>query len=128
MSLIDIPAVESMVDIPLIASLVQAMVRKSLDAFVAADVVLARTVLISDDAVDNLRTDCFHQLASFLKNEPRNIAPALSLLTVTRSLERLADHSTNIAEDVLFFVSGIDVRHNSSAQGVSLTGDYWTNN
>jgi phosphate transport system protein len=111
--LIDTP-VEPMVDIPLIARLVQSMVRQSLDAFVAADVKLARGVLVSDDAVDNLRTYCDHQLVSFMKKEKRNINPGLNLLAITRALERLADHSTNIAEDVLFFVDGIDVRHHAA--------------
>jgi phosphate transport system protein len=112
-SLIDAPSIEPMIDIPLIAGLVQSMVRKSLDAFVASDVELAHSVLASDDPVDRLRTDCYHQLVAFMEKDPRNIRPALSLLTVTRNLERLADHSTNIAEDVLYYVKGIDVRHHS---------------
>jgi phosphate transport system protein len=86
---------------------------------VARDTHLARSVLISDDAVDSLRTACYHELVSFMEKDPRNIKQALSLLTVTRSLERLADHSTNIAEHVLFYVKGIDVRHNSE-QGKSV--------
>jgi phosphate transport system protein len=114
-SLIDGPAIGSIVDIPLIAGLVQAMVRKSLDAFVACDVVLARSVLTSDDAVDSLRTACYHQLVAFMEKDPRNIRPGLNLLNVTRTLERVADHSTNIAEDVLYYVRGIDVRHQSGA-------------
>lgn len=113
MALMDTPAVESTVDIPLIAGLAQAMVRKSLDAFVTGDVELARHVLHSDDTVDALRNDCYNQLLSFMKKDPRNIKPALNQLTVTRSLERLADHSTNIAEDVMFFVMGVDVRHST---------------
>jgi len=112
-SLIDGPAIGPIVDIPLIAELVQAMVRKSLDTFVACDVVLARSVLTSDDAVDSLRTACYHQLVAFMEKDPRNIRPALNLLNVTRTLERVADHSTNIAEDVLYYVRGIDVRHQS---------------
>jgi phosphate transport system protein len=84
-----------------------------MDAFVARDVELARDVLASDDAVDNLRTVCFHQLVSFMENARENIKPALSFLAITRNLERLADHATNIAEDVLFYAKGIDVRHNS---------------
>jgi phosphate transport system protein len=110
-SLIDTPAMEPMVDIPLIAGLAQSMVRKSLDAFVAGDVDLAYSVLVSDDTVDRLRTACYHRLVSFMQQDPRNINPALALLAITRTLERLADHSTNIAEDVMFFVKGIDVRH-----------------
>jgi phosphate transport system protein len=110
-SLIDTPVIEPIVDIPLIAALVQSMVRKSLDAFVAADVDLALSVLTSDDTVDSLRTSCYHQLVSFMRKDPQNINPALNLLAITRTLERLADHSTNIAEDVFFFVKGVDVRH-----------------
>jgi phosphate transport system protein len=119
-SLIDGPAIGSIVDIPLIAGLVQSMVRKSLDAFVACDVVLARSVLTSDPAVDSLRTTCYHQLVAFMEENPLNIRPALNLLNVTRTLERVADHSTNIAEDVLYYVRGIDVRHQSgSGDGVT---------
>jgi phosphate transport system protein len=110
-SLNDVPAIAPVIDIPLIAGLVQSMVRKSLDAFVTSDVDLALSVLASDDTVDSLRTACYHQLLSFMKAEPLHINTALHLLTVTRTLERLADHSTNIAEDVLFFVKGVDVRH-----------------
>jgi phosphate transport system protein len=113
--LIPVPAGTPVVDIPLLAGLVGSMVRKSMDAFVACDVELARDVLASDDAVDELRTDCFHQLVFFMENDRENIRPALNLLAVTRNLERLADHATNIAEDVLFYAKGIDVRHNSEA-------------
>jgi phosphate transport system protein len=116
-SLIDEPAVDPVIDLPLIAGLAQSMVRKSLDAFVRGDVDLARSVLTSDDAVDNLRTDSYIKLLAFMKQEPRNIRPALSLLDVTRTLERLADHSTNIAEDVLFYVKGIEVRHHLESGG-----------
>src|SRR5580693_4427449 len=104
-------AMGQVVDIPLIASLAQSMVRKSLDAFVAADVDLAFSVLASDDAVDGLRTACYHQLVTFMRKDSQNINSGLNLLAVTRTIERLADHSTNIAEDVLFFVKGVDVRH-----------------
>jgi phosphate transport system protein len=112
-SLMDAPSIQPTIDIPLMAGLVRSMVRKSLDAFVARDTALARSVLASDNDVDSLRTACFHRLVSFMEQDPRNVPQALHLLAVTRSLERLADHSTNIAEDVLFYVKGIDVRHNS---------------
>jgi phosphate transport system protein len=116
MSLIEEPVIKPMIDIPHIAGLVQSMVRKSLDAFVTRDADLARSVLASDDAVDSLRTACYHELVSFMEKDPQNIRPALDLLAITRSLERLADHSTNIAEDVLFLVKGIDVRHHAEAR------------
>ena len=116
MSLMEAPVIKPMIDIPHIAGLVQSMVRKSLDAFVARDADLARSVLASDDAVDSLRTACYHELVSFMEKDPQNIQQALDLLAITRNLERLADHSTNIAEDVMFLVKGIDVRHHAEAR------------
>jgi phosphate transport system protein len=115
-SLMEEPVVKPMIDIPHIAGLVQSMVRKALDAFVTRDAELARSVLASDDAVDNMRTACYHELVSFMEKDPQNIKPALDLLAVTRNLERIADHSTNIAEDVLFLVKGVDVRHHAEAR------------
>lgn len=103
--------IQPMVDIPHIAGLVQSMVRKSLDAFVNRDPELARSVLAGDDAVDNLRTASYHELVSYMEKDRGNIPQALNLWSVIRNLERIADHSTNIAEDVLFLVKGVDVRH-----------------
>ncbi len=115
-SLMEEPVIKPMIDIPHIAGLVQSMVRKSLDAFVTRDAELARSVLASDDAVDSLRTACYHELVSFMEKDPQNIKAALDLLAITRNLERIADHSTNIAEDVLFLVKGVDVRHHAEAR------------
>jgi phosphate transport system protein len=110
------PSIKPMIDIPHIAALVESMVRKALDSFVARDVELARSVLASDDAVDDLRNASFHELISYMEKSPRNIPQAVSLLSVIRNLERIADHSTNIAEDVLFYVKGVDVRHHSEVR------------
>jgi phosphate transport system protein len=115
LALIDEPIVQPLIDIPYIGGLVQSMVRQALDAFVAKDAELARRVLASDDAVDNLRTVFFHELISFMQREPTHIPQALNLLSIVRNLERIADHSTNLAEDVLFYVKGIDVRHQSES-------------
>jgi len=115
-SLLDEPKVIPMIDIPHIAALVQSMVRKSLDSFVNRDVDLARSVLASDDAVDDLRNASFHELLSFMEKDPRNIRQSVDLLSVVRNLERIADHATNIAEDVLFLVKGIDVRHHAETR------------
>ncbi|HEV8413095.1 MAG TPA: phosphate signaling complex protein PhoU [Bryobacteraceae bacterium] len=115
-SLLSEPVITPMVDIRHMSSLVESMVRKSLDAFVANDADMARSVLASDDAVDSLRTASYHELVSFMEKDPRNIPQALDLIGITRSLERIADHSTNIAEDVLFLVKGIDVRHHAEAR------------
>jgi len=115
-SLLSEPMIIPMVDIRHMSSLVESMVRKSLDAFVANDADMARSVLASDDAVDSLRTASYHELVSFMEKDPQNIPQALDLIGITRSLERIADHSTNIAEDVLFLVKGIDVRHHAEAR------------
>ena len=115
-SLLSEPVIKPMVDIRHMSSLVESMVRKSMDAFVANDADLARSVLSSDNAVDNLRTASYHELVSFMEKDPRNIPQALDLIGITRSLERIADHSTNIAEDVLFLVKGVDVRHHAEAR------------
>jgi len=118
-SLIEAPRIEPAIDIPLMAGLVHSMVQKSLDAFVARDADLARSVLVSDDAVDTLRTACYFQLLSFMGREPGSIRQGLHMLAVARNLERLADHSTNIAENALFYIKGIDVRHNSEVGGIT---------
>jgi phosphate transport system protein len=107
------PVIRPSIDIPHIAGLAQGMVRKALDAFVNRDAEMARSVLASDDAVDNLRTASYHELISFMENNPGQIPQALRLISVVRNLERIADHATNIAEDVLFLVKGIDVRHHN---------------
>lgn len=112
------PVIRPLIDIPHIAGLAQSMVRKALDAFVHRDAELARSVLASDDAVDNMRTASYHELISFMENNPQQIPQALYLLSVVRNLERIADHSTNIAEDVLFLVKGIDVRHHNEERTV----------
>jgi phosphate transport system protein len=115
-SLLSEPMIKPMVDIRHMSSLVESMVRKSLDAFVTNDADLARSVLASDDAVDSLRTASYHELVSFMEKDPQHIPQALDLIGITRSLERIADHSTNIAEDVMFLVKGIDVRHHAEAR------------
>lgn len=113
MALVREPVIRPLIDIPHIAGLAQSMVRKALDAFVNRDPELARSVLASDDAVDNMRTASYHELISFMAANPKQISQALYLLSVVRNLERIADHATNIAEDVLFLVKGIDVRHHN---------------
>jgi phosphate transport system protein len=113
LALMENPSIQPMIDVPHIAGLVQSMVRKALDAFVRRDAELARSVLAADDAVDSLRTASYHELTSFMEQDPKHISPAMALLSITRNLERIADHSTNIAEDVMFLVKGIDVRHHA---------------
>jgi phosphate transport system protein len=102
------------IDIPYMAKLSEEMIQKSLDAFVRRDVQLARNVLMSDDAVDNLRDSIYRAVINFMEEDSHSIHQGLDYLFVARGLERLADHATNIAEDVLFYVQGIDVRHQRS--------------
>jgi phosphate transport system protein len=116
LSLIHEPLIKPLIDIPHMANLAQSMIRKSLDAFVKKDPVLARSVLVSDDAVDELRDAVFEELISYMERDPTTIRQAVDLMFVARNLERLADHATNIAEDVLYLVQGVDVRHHAEAR------------
>lgn len=103
--------IKPLIDIPQMAHTVESMVRKSLDAFVKREPELARSVLLSDDVVDRLRDSIHSELVSFMQKDPSTIPQALDLILVARHLERIADHATNIAEDTLFLVKGVDVRH-----------------
>ena len=107
-------AVDLPVDIPRMASLAADMVRKSLQSFIEGDAELARTVLTMDDAVDQMNRAAYKTLTKVME-ESSHLAPqALNALMICRSLERVADHATNIAEDVIFWVQGDDVRHHKS--------------
>jgi phosphate transport system protein len=116
LSLIPEPLMKPLVDIPAMASRVQSMIRKSLDAFVRRDAELARTVLVSDDAVDELRDAIYEELITYMERDPKTVRQGINLIFVARNLERLADHATNIAEDVLFLVEGVDVRHHAETR------------
>jgi phosphate transport system protein len=110
-ALIQRPQIKPLIDIPRMAQTVESMVRKSLDAFVKREPDLARSVLLSDDTVDRLKDEIHDELVSFMQNDPTVIPQAIDLILVARHLERIADHATNIAEDTLFLVKGVDVRH-----------------
>jgi phosphate transport system protein len=109
-SLITQPALKPLIDIPRMSQLCQEMVKKSLDAFVAQDPELARIVIESDDSVDLLRDQVFADLLNYMINDPATVPRALDLILVSRCLERIADHATNIAEDVVYIVRGEDIR------------------
>jgi phosphate transport system protein len=113
MSLMKESPVKPLVDIPRMAGLAEAMVRNSLDALVKRDETLARDVLLSDDEVDRLRDAVYKELVAFMQEEATTIPRAVDLMFIAHNLERVADHATNIAEDVLFLVKGIDVRHHA---------------
>ena len=120
--LIKFPEVKPLIDIPAMAKLAEGMVRKSLDAFVKRDAELARTVLLSDDNVDRLRTSVYRELIALMQQDPTIIPQGVDLILISRHLERIADHATNVAEDTLFLIKGIDVRHHAEeeAEGTHL--------
>ena len=105
------PPLKPYIDLPHLSQLVQAMVRKSLDAFVNRDAALANEVCRSDDAVDGLYKQIFRELLTYMIEDPKTVSRALHLLLISRNLERIADHATNIAEDVIYYVEGRDIRH-----------------
>jgi phosphate transport system protein len=107
------PPVKKLIDIPRMATIAQTMLRDALDAFVRRDVELAQHVLNEDDRLDSLKTQIFRELLTYMLQDPATIEPALDLILVSRHLERIGDHATNIAEDVIFIVSARDVRHHA---------------
>jgi phosphate transport system protein len=111
LTLLNMPHVPPLVDIPQMASIVEFMVRSSLDSFVKRDADLARSVLVSDDAVDDLRDALYKDLIEHMQNDPLTVPPAVNLMFVARNLERIADHATNIAQDAVFLIQGVDVQH-----------------
>jgi phosphate transport system protein len=94
-----------------IGNLVESMVLQCLEAFVKRDAQLARNILKSDDAVDKMRNDITSEVIELMKKDPATIERAIDYILIARRLERIADHATNIAEDIIFMVKGIDVRH-----------------
>jgi phosphate transport system protein len=109
------PPLEEYLDLPRMAGMVQRMVREALDAFVARDVAAATAVCRADDDVDDLYRSLFQELMGFMKRDPGTVDRALHLLLIARNLERIADHATNIAEDVVYLVEARDIRHSQPA-------------
>lgn len=105
------------VDIPKMGSLATGMVRKSIQAFIEADSEMAESVLTMDDNVDKLNSLAHTTTLALMKEKPEFAAQALHVLMIARSLERVADHATNVAEDVIFWVRGADVRHHVREAG-----------
>jgi phosphate transport system protein len=105
------PPVKPLVDISQMAEIAQSMLRDALDAFVHRDIARAQQVLERDDLLDALKSQVFRELLTHMRKDPGVVEPALDLLLVSRHLERIGDHATNVAEDVIFMVSALDVRH-----------------
>ena len=99
------------VDIPKLASLAATMVRNALQAFIDADAAMAEKVLLMDDEVDEMNRAVYRMLTKCIGEKPECSQQALNVLVISRNLERVGDHATNIAEDVIFWVRGADVRH-----------------
>jgi len=109
--LLKFPIVKPLIDIPRMAEIAQGMVKDSLDAFVNRDSKLARSVCERDDKVDNLNDQIFRELLTYMLQDPKTIERAVDLILVGRNLERIADHATNICEDVIYIVDGKTIKH-----------------
>jgi phosphate transport system protein len=105
------PPVKPLIDLPRMGELALKMLREALDAFVSKDVSAARRVLMQDDWLDALKDQILRELLTFMLGDSRTIEPGMDLILMSRHLERVGDHATNIAEDVIFIVEARDVRH-----------------
>ncbi len=110
--LLKAPLLKPLIDIPRMAQLAQAMLKDSLNAFVNDDVLLAREICLRDDEVDKLNVQIFRELLTYMLQDPASVQRAVDLILVAKNLERIADHSTNIAEDVIYIVEARVVKHN----------------
>jgi phosphate transport system protein len=111
LDLISEPEVELPVDIPRMADSVSTMVQRALESFLDGKAEVAEAVLQMDGIVDRMKDEAFIVLVQRMNSDPAVIRAALNVLLISRNLERIADHATNIAEDVIFWVRGADVRH-----------------
>jgi phosphate transport system protein len=105
------PPLKPLIDLPKMAEEVRKMTRESLDAFFRRDEQLARAVIANDDIVDRYKNEIFREVTGIMKNSAEAVDRGMDLILISRNLERIGDHATNIAEDVIFVASGIDVRH-----------------
>jgi len=107
------PQLKPYIDIPRMAEIVQTMVKDVLDAFVNRNSKLARSVCERDDLVDGLNDQVHRELLTYMMSDPKTIPRAVHLMIVSRCLERIADHATNIAEDVIFMVDALVIKHHA---------------
>jgi phosphate transport system protein len=110
-TLLEQPPIKPLIDIPRMADLAREMVHDALDAFVRGDVALAQSVIMTDDQVDALKEQVLRELLTYMMADPKTIERALALILISRHLERIGDHATNIAEDVILMIQARDVRH-----------------
>ena len=116
MDMMELPAAELPVDVPRLANAASAMVQRALESFIEGKAELAQAVLEMDNVVDRMRDEAFISLVRTMNQNPATTRQALDALLIARNLERVADHATNIAEDVIFWVRGADVRHSFGLQ------------
>jgi phosphate transport system protein len=110
------PQLKPYIDIPRMAEIAQSMVKDVLDAFVTRNSKLARSVCERDDLVDGLNDQVFRELLTYMMSDPKTTTRAVHLMIVSRCLERIADHATNIAEDVIFMVDALVIKHHADAK------------
>jgi phosphate transport system protein len=110
------PPLKPLIDLPRMAQLAQHMLRDSLDAFVQGDAEMAHDVCRRDDQVDELDDQLFRELTTYMIQDSRSIARAMNLILVSRHLERVADHATNIAEEVIYMVQGKNIKHHAGQE------------
>lgn len=110
LKMVDQPLIKPLIDLPRMADMAQKMLKDSLDAYVSLDITLAERVCLADDEVDNLNNQIFRELLTYMMQDPHTIPQATQLLFVARYLERIADHATNIAEWIIYLVTGQRLR------------------
>jgi len=111
LELLKYPLLKPLIDIPRMAELAKGMVKDSINAFVNRDEKLARNVCERDDEVDGLNDQIFRELLTYMMQDPTTIRRAVELILIGRHLERIADHATNIAEDVVYWIKGKTIKH-----------------
>ena len=111
------PPVKPLIDLPRMGHLAQRMLREALDAFVSGNIAAAREVLAQDDILDGLKDQIFRELLTYMLGDPHTIEGSIDLILISRHLERIGDHATNIAEDIIFIVEARDVRHHADERG-----------
>ena len=108
------PLLKPLIDIPLMAEIAQGMLRDGISAFVDGNSDLAIQIIARDRSVDSINKQLQRELTSFMVENPQTITRALNLMTVAKAIERVADHATNIAEEVFYLSKGEDIRHDNS--------------
>lgn len=111
------PQLKPLIDIPQMAEITKNMVHDALDSLVEGDAKKARELVLRDDQVDALKDQVFREVITYMISDPRTIQVGLQLILVARNLERIADHATNIAEDVVYMVEAKDIRHHAEESG-----------